>query len=61
MVVKDKIMKIFLLFFLLLVMGCTSAPLNKDKFEDYVPWWSTNKADVTTNTIYKAWSMLCLF
>ena len=52
MVVKDKIMKIFLLFFLLLVMGCTSAPLNKDKFEDYVPWWATN--NVSTNVAYYA-------
>ena len=43
-------MKILLLIIVsVLIIGCTTntrnPPLNNDRFEDYVPWWITNRVD----------------
>ena len=53
---------ILLVFMLVYMVGCSTftvaphnPPINNDKFENYVPWWATNKTEVVTN---KTWEVM---
>lgn len=45
-------MKILFIFCFICFCGCyTSTKINDDKFNDYLPWWSSNRMESVTNSI----------
>jgi len=56
---------LFIIFILLFMVGCNTntrnPAINNDNFDDYVPWWATNKTQTVTNMVESGGVRLCIF